>query len=190
MSRRTPWALMWLEHSKPPIQKERNKRLPGFIYRLEPLVGIAVALPVHQPLAKVPFQLVIQRAVRSARGLCNLFDRYLGGPVGEKQSVGLLVSVGELCITETGEDTHGSDHPEQFHVGSRKVLPAAAPRVAPAVALFRIGDAAEFRQHDRLIARLCFQKQQTPAGAFAFEQFWRFGNAVAQPDMLGVAVVI
>src|ERR1044071_3384725 len=112
MSRRTPTELMWQEHSKPAIQKERKSPLPdgrgsdrvvgsvGFMGRLVVFGRNQILLPlrIHEALAPFQIEMEVALCARPARGQRNLLDRKLRRPVGVEQPVGLLVGVAELRV--------------------------------------------------------------------------------------------
>src|SRR4051794_35472314 len=105
MSSRSPHEFTCVEHSKPAIQKERNKPLLGVMSGVV-FFGwnlILNALAAHQPFAPLRFELMIAGGLRSAGGERDRFQWNFWRPVGKQKAVGLLVRVRELRVTEACE---------------------------------------------------------------------------------------
>src|ERR1700676_4567328 len=124
MSSLTPWELIWVAHSKPASQKERNNRLLGVMSRVAVFAWNYILLPLvlHQTFAPFPFRLVIAIALRSAGGHRDLLNWKLRHAVGKKQSIRLLVGIGELRVAEARENWERPHDTHQMKISPRQVL--------------------------------------------------------------------
>src|SRR5947207_10755626 len=89
------------------------------------------ALAPHEPLAPLPFELMIAGGLWPPGGERNRLQWDFRCPIRQQKPVGFLVSVRELRVTEACEKRKGADSAHEIEVPVREILFVLSARVAP-----------------------------------------------------------
>src|SRR6185312_16175623 len=104
-------------------------------------------------------------------GLSDLLERGLGRAIRVEQTIGLLIRIGELRVAEAGQSRQAANRLQQFAVAADQLLRCAGTRITPYTIIFAEGDAAELRQHNRVLPGLIVaDKKHSTARTFPLEE--------------------